>query len=129
MNGKTKRISVTAIGVALFVALALCLQVPVFENYYLCLGYVVMAIYCYFFGPISGMIVGGLGVVFYCLLTNGLKGKPAGLGAWKSCDRLDRRANLQGDEKHRQSSAPADFDSNCCNSFNGNRNVGNKINC
>lgn len=76
MKEKTKWISVTAVGVALFVALALCLQVPVFENYYLCLGYIVMAIYCYFFGPVSGMIVGGLGVVFYCLLTNGLRGMP-----------------------------------------------------
>lgn len=76
MKEKTKWISVTAVGVALFVALALCLQVPVFENYYLCLGYIVMAIYCYFFGPVSAMIVGGLGVVFYCLLTNGLRGMP-----------------------------------------------------
>ena len=63
-------------GIALFVALSLCLQVPVFENYYLCLGYVVMAIYCYFFGPISGMLIGGLGVVAYCLLTSGLRGMP-----------------------------------------------------
>lgn len=76
MNTKVKKISATGIGVALFVALSLCLQVPVFENYYLCLGYVVMAIYCYFFGPVCGMVVGGAGVVLYCLLTNGLRGMP-----------------------------------------------------
>lgn len=71
-----KKTCITAMGIALFVVLALCLQVPVFENYYLCLGYVVMTLYCYYFGPISGMAVGGLGVVVYCLLTNGLRGMP-----------------------------------------------------
>ena len=63
-------------GIALFVVLSLCLQVPVFENYYLCLGYVVMTVFCYYFGPISGMAVGGLGVVIYCVLINGLRGMP-----------------------------------------------------
>lgn len=72
----TRKICVTAMGVALYVVLALCLQVPVFENYYLCLGYVAMAVYCCHFGPVSGMIVGGLGVVLYCLLINGLRGMP-----------------------------------------------------
>ena len=47
---KNKRISALF---ALFVALSLCLQAPVFENYYLCLGYAVMAVYCYSFGTIS----------------------------------------------------------------------------
>ena len=72
----TKKICITAMGTALFVVLTLCLQVPVFENYYLCLGYVVMMLFCYYFGPISGMTVGGLGVVIYCLLTSGLRGMP-----------------------------------------------------
>ena len=31
---KTKRLCLNAMGVALFVVLTLCLQVPVFENYY-----------------------------------------------------------------------------------------------
>ena len=68
MNQSTKKICITAIGISLFVVLSLCLQVPVFENYYLCLGYVVMTVFCYYFGPLSGMAVGGLGVVFYCFL-------------------------------------------------------------
>ena len=72
----TKRICMLALGVALFVALSLCLQVPVFENYYLCLGYVVMTVFCYCFGPGSGMIVGGLGVVLYCMVTGGMRGMP-----------------------------------------------------
>lgn len=66
----------TAMGIALFVALSLCLQVPIFENYYLCLGYVVMAVYCYSFGTFSGAAVGSLGVILYCVITGGLRGMP-----------------------------------------------------
>ena len=76
MNTATQRITLTAVGIALFVALSLCLQVPVFENYYLCLGYVVMAVYCYSFGTVSGTLAGTLGVVLYCLVINGLRGMP-----------------------------------------------------
>ena len=76
MSVSTKKICITAMGIALFVVLSLCLQVPVFENYYLCLGYVVMTVFCYYFGPISGMAVGGFGVVLYCLITGGLRGMP-----------------------------------------------------
>ena len=76
MNTSTQRISLLAVGIALFVALSMCLQVPVFENYYLCLGYVVMAAYCYSFGTISGTVAGTLGVVLYCLVINGLRGMP-----------------------------------------------------
>ena len=76
MNTTTQRISLLAVGIALFVALSMCLQVPVFENYYLCLGYVVMAVYCYSFGTISGTAAGSLGVVLYCLVINGLRGMP-----------------------------------------------------
>ena len=76
MSYNTKKLCLMAIGIALFVALSLCLQVPVFENYYLCLGYVVMAVYCYSFGTVAGTIVGCLGVVLYCLLISGLRGMP-----------------------------------------------------
>ena len=76
MKGKLRLLTATAIGIALFVVLALCLQVPVFENYYLCLGYVAMAVYCCCFGTFSGTAVGTLGVVLYCLLINGMRGMP-----------------------------------------------------
>lgn len=76
MTQSIKKTCITAMGIALFVVLSLCLQVPVFENYYLCLGYVVMTVFCYYFGPVSGMTIGSLGVVIYCLLTNGLRGMP-----------------------------------------------------
>lgn len=76
MTKTIKNICFTAMGVALYVVLALCLQVPVFENYYLCLGYVSMMVFCYYFGAASGITVGVLGVVLYCLLINGLRGLP-----------------------------------------------------
>ena len=76
MSEKIKNITITGMGIALFVVLTLCLQVPVFENYYLCLGYIVMAMYLYSIGTISGTIVGTLGVILYCVLINGLRGMP-----------------------------------------------------
>lgn len=76
MSDRTKWICYTGIGIALFVVFSLCLQVPVFENYYLCLGYLVMAVYCYSFGTISGTIVGTAGVILYCVLIGGLRGMP-----------------------------------------------------
>ncbi len=76
MNKSIKNMCLTALGIALFVVLSFCLQVPVFENYYLCLGYVAMTLYCYYFGPVSGTTVGVAGVVLYCLLISGLRGMP-----------------------------------------------------
>jgi len=76
MTKTIKNICFTAMGVALYVVLTLCLQVPVFENYYLCLGYVSMMVFCYYFGAASGITVGVLGVALYCLLSNGLRGLP-----------------------------------------------------
>ena len=67
---------VTAVSTALFVVLTLCLQVPVFENYYLCLGYVVMGVCLYSFGTLSGTFVGVVGTALYCLLISGLRGMP-----------------------------------------------------
>ena len=76
MNVKTKKIALLAVGIALFVVLSMCLQVPVFENYYLCLGYAVMAVYCYSFGTLAGTAVGFFGVILYCVVINGLRGMP-----------------------------------------------------
>ncbi len=73
---KLKWICITGISTALFVVLTMCLQVPVFENYYLCLGYVIMAVCLYSFGVFSGTFVGVAGVILYCLLTSGLRGMP-----------------------------------------------------
>ena len=79
MSKKIRWICRNAIGTALFVALSMCLQVPVFENFYVCLGYVVMTVYLYLFGSVSGTIVGVLGTAIYCFLINGLRGMPGWL--------------------------------------------------
>ena len=71
-----RNICINGMGIALFVTLSMCLRVPVFENYYLCLGYVVMAVYCYSVGALSGTLIGVLGTVLYCFLINGLRGMP-----------------------------------------------------
>ena len=76
MSAKTRKIALLAIGIALFVVLSLCLQVPVFENYYLCLGYAVMAVYCWSFGTFAGTVVGFFGVILYCVVISGLRGMP-----------------------------------------------------
>ena len=76
MSGNVRNICLTALGIALFVVLTLCLQVPVFENYYLCLGYIVMAVWLNSVGIASGTVAGTAGVILYCLLTGGLRGMP-----------------------------------------------------
>ncbi len=75
-NITTIDITITGIGIALFVALSFVIRVPVFENYYICLGYVVMAVYLYSVGTLHGTLVGTFGVFIYCLLISGLRGMP-----------------------------------------------------
>ena len=76
MRDSVLQICVTAVGIALFVAFSLILQVPLFENYYLCFGYVVMAVYSWCFGIPGGIMTGIFGVILYCLLISGLRGMP-----------------------------------------------------
>lgn len=76
IKNSVKNVTITAMGISLFVVLSMCLRVPVFENYYICLGYVAMTVYCYIVGITSGTIVGTIGVFLYCVLTNSLRGMP-----------------------------------------------------
>ena len=76
MKKNVEWICVNALGIALFVVLTMCLQVPVFENYYLCLGYVALVVFAGYYGAVSGMLIGCFGAVLYCLLTGGLRGMP-----------------------------------------------------
>lgn len=76
MSNSIKKICLNGLGLALFIVFAYIIRVPVFENYYLCLGYIVMTVYCYSVNIISGTIVGTFGVVLYCILTGGLRGMP-----------------------------------------------------
>ena len=74
---KTRDITFLAAGTALFVALSMCLRVPVFENYYLCLGYIVMTVYIWCFEWYEGAIIGFLGVILYCIVGGlGFNGMP-----------------------------------------------------
>ena len=70
----TRFITNTALGIALFVAASLMLQVPFFQNYYVCLGYVVMAVYTYYFGAGCGVLVGSIGTLLYCLIISHMNG-------------------------------------------------------
>lgn len=74
---KERDITFLAIGIALFVALSMCLRVPVFDNYYLCLGYIVMTVYIWCFKWYEGAIIGFLGVILYCIIGGlGFNGMP-----------------------------------------------------
>lgn len=74
---KTRDITFSALGIAMFVALSMCLRVPVFDNYYLCLGYIVMAVYIWCFKWYEGTIIGFLGVILYCIIGGlGFNGMP-----------------------------------------------------
>ncbi len=74
---KTRDITFLAAGIALFVALSMCLRVPVFENYYLCLGYIVMTVYIWCFKWYEGAVIGFFGVILYCIIGGlGFNGMP-----------------------------------------------------
>ena len=74
---KTKDITFIAAGIALFVVLSMCLRVPVFENYYLCLGYIVFRLYLWCFKWYEGAVIGFLGVILYCIIGGlGFNGMP-----------------------------------------------------
>ena len=77
MDSKTKTITFLAVGIALFVALSMCLRVPVLENYYLCLGYIVMTVYIWCFRWYEGAVIGFFGVILYCIIGGlGVRGMP-----------------------------------------------------
>ena len=74
---KTRDMVFLAAGIALFVVLSMCLRVPVFENYYLCLGYIVMTVYIWCFPWYEGAVVGFFGVILYCIVGGlGFNGMP-----------------------------------------------------
>ncbi|MBR0136824.1 MAG: ECF transporter S component [Erysipelotrichaceae bacterium] len=74
MKIKTSFITVNALGVALFVVTSLAFPIRLIGNYFLLLGYAVLTIYCHCFGKYSGMIVGGLGTLLYCLVASSFNG-------------------------------------------------------
>ena len=67
----TTKITLTAVGIAMYVVLSMIAKIPVIAHISLDLGYIVLAVYCYHMGAVSGMIVGGAGCVLVSLLTTG----------------------------------------------------------
>lgn len=72
MKISTKKICITSIGIALYVALSMTVKIPIIGHIALDLGYVVLGVYCFCFGGVSGAIVGGCGCVIVSLITSGL---------------------------------------------------------
>ncbi len=73
MNSKnrTRIMCQTAMGIALYVALSMTVKIPVIGHASLDLGYIVFAVYCYYYGPGPGMAVGSVGCLLVSLLTSG----------------------------------------------------------
>lgn len=69
---KTKTITITALGIALYVVVSMFLKIPLGVGHLaLDLGYIVLAVYCYSMGPIIGAIVGGAGCTIVSLISSG----------------------------------------------------------
>lgn len=71
MNKRLKMLCITAMGIALYVALSVTIKIPIVGHIALDLGYIVLGVYCYLFGGAAGAVVGGAGCVFVSLLTSG----------------------------------------------------------
>lgn len=61
----------TAMGIALYVVLSMTAKIPVIGHANLDLGYIVFAVYCYYYGALPGMVVGSVGCLLVSLLTSG----------------------------------------------------------
>lgn len=66
-----KRISLCGLGIALYVAISMTIKIPLVGHASLDLGYIVFAVYCYYFGSAIGATVGGVGCMLVSLLTSG----------------------------------------------------------
>lgn len=68
---KTKKICLTALGIALYVCVSMLIKIPVVGHISLDLGYIVLAVYCYIYGGVSGAIVGSCGCFLVSLIASG----------------------------------------------------------
>lgn len=71
---KVKDICITALGIALYVCVSMLLKIPVINHISLDLGYIILAVYCYRYGPITGAIVGFSGAFLVSLIATGWLG-------------------------------------------------------
>lgn len=68
---KAKKICLTALGIALYVALSMTAKIPFIGHISLDLGYIVLAVYCWMFGSVVGGIVGAVGCTLVSILASG----------------------------------------------------------
>ena len=67
---KTKRICMTALGVALYCALSMSMKIPFGIGHIVVdLGYIVLAVYAYHMGSISAAVVGGCSAAIMSILS------------------------------------------------------------
>lgn len=72
MKTNTKKLCLTAMGVALYVAVSMMVKIPLLTGHLaLDLGYVVLAVYAFQLGAIPAAIVGGAGCCLVSMLTSG----------------------------------------------------------
>lgn len=67
---KTTKMTMCALGIALYVVLSMVIKIPLFGHTSLDLGYIAFAVYCYYFG-MWGAVVGTVGCMFVSLLASG----------------------------------------------------------
>lgn len=69
---KTRSTCLTALGIALYVCVSMLLKIPTGVGHLsLDLGYIVLAVYCYIYGGVSGAIVGSCGCFLVSLISTG----------------------------------------------------------
>lgn len=67
---KTKRICVTALGIALYCALSMSMKIPLGVGHIAVdLGYIVLAVYAYHMGSVSAAVVGGCSAAIMSILS------------------------------------------------------------
>lgn len=71
MKNDIRKVAACGVGTALYVAFSMVLKIPIAGHASLDLGYVVFAAWCYFYGPVAGAAVGGLGCALVGLLSSG----------------------------------------------------------
>lgn len=70
MSKSTKRICLTALGIALYCSLSLSMKIPLGVGHIAVdLGYIVLAVYAYYLDGISAAVVGGCSAAIMSLLT------------------------------------------------------------
>lgn len=77
---KTKQITLTAMGIALYVVVSMMIKIPVVNHISLDLGYLVLAFYCYLYGSFVGAVVGCFGCFIVSILATGWIGVEWPLG-------------------------------------------------